>query len=136
MASAALRTGRLDDVGHELSHVVVGFVHDELALRAVAVLQQVLDRAQLGGRPEVARVVAQAVDEPARERGGGGGGGRGAGGGAPSSRRARATAGRRARRRGRRAPRAICSRRASAKGRRRAPPPSRSARTARGPWPG
>src|SRR3954453_21929848 len=62
-----LATGALDDLGHQLAQVVVGLVDDELAVGAAAVLDEVLDRVELGRGAEVLRVVAQALDDPPRE---------------------------------------------------------------------
>src|SRR6188472_4785278 len=60
--------GRLDDLGHHLAQVAVGLEDHELTRRAVAALEQVLDRLELGRRAEVAGVVGQPVEHPAHER--------------------------------------------------------------------
>src|SRR3954466_984355 len=55
------------DLPHDLVQVVVRLVHDLLARRAVAALDQVDDALQLGGRAEILRVLGEPVVDAPRE---------------------------------------------------------------------
>src|SRR3954470_9602354 len=58
---------RFDDLGHDLAQVVVGLVDDDLALGAAALGQQILDAGEVARGPDLLGVLAQAVQQPARQ---------------------------------------------------------------------
>src|SRR3954463_2143867 len=58
---------RFDDLGHDLAQVVVGLVDDDLALGAAALGEQVLDAGEVARGPDLLGVLAQPVQEPARQ---------------------------------------------------------------------
>src|SRR2546423_8668914 len=60
----ALRRGLLHDLAHHLAEVVVGLVDDDLARRAVAALEEVLDRRELSVGAELLGGRANPVDHP------------------------------------------------------------------------
>src|SRR3954469_23566867 len=62
-----LRSRGRHDLGHDLAQVVVGLVDDDLARGAVAAGQEILDPVQRAVRAEVLGVLAQAIEEPARQ---------------------------------------------------------------------
>src|SRR4051812_19866759 len=63
-----LRSRGRHDLGHDLAQIVVGLVDDDLARGAVAAGQEILDPVERIARAEVLGVLAQAIEETARQR--------------------------------------------------------------------